>query len=240
MQCLDLGDVLSFYNNLEDPAYEDTRNERFIQAEKILDEIQKYRTSGKFLDIGAGSGILVEAALQRGYNTEGIEPSRWLQTQAQKRGLPVHPGTIPCKELKDFYDIITIIDVIEHVSEPLGLLMDASEYLAPNGILIITTPDINSFFAKILGWKWWHFRVAHIGYFNKKTIKMAIEKAGFNVIKITRPAWYFTLEYIFERINKYLPFFMKLLPNSLKKIVIPLNLRDSLMLICKRQDGNVK
>lgn len=230
LQCSDLQNVLNFYEELEDFAYEDSRAERVLQANRLLKQVQKYRANGRLLDIGAGSGILVEQAIKMGYSAEGIEPSKWLQEQAKKYGLPVYLGTFPHPELTGQYDVVTLIDVIEHVSNPVNLLSDICNAISDNGIVVVVTPDVGSLMARILGWKWWHFRIAHIGYFNKKTLGMALDKAGFQLIRMARPTWYFTANYLFERASKYLPSFLRIpAPCFLRKIVIPLNLGDSLL-----------
>lgn len=153
-----------------------------------------------------------------------------MQEQAKKYGLPVYLGTFPHPELTGQYDVVTLIDVIEHVSNPVNLLSDICNAISDNGIVVVVTPDVGSLMARILGWKWWHFRIAHIGYFNKKTLGMALDKAGFQLIRMARPTWYFTANYLFERASKYLPSFLRIpAPCFLRKIVIPLNLGDSLL-----------
>jgi SAM-dependent methyltransferase len=234
LQCFGIANVLSYYEALEDRAYEDSRPARSLQAKMILDAIHQYCPSGRLLDIGAGSGILVEQAANKGYEAEGVEPSRWLQRKAQERGLAVYPGAFPNEHIKGRYDVMTVIDVIEHVSDPLQLLSDANKYLNENGVLIIITPDVHSLAAKMLGWKWWHFRVAHIGYFNKNTLRLVTEKTGFRIVTYMRPSWCFTVDYLWERLKKYLPGTVHFsMPSSLREIKIRLNLRDSLMVVCK-------
>jgi hypothetical protein len=104
----------------------------------------------------------------------------------------------------------------------------------------VVTPDAGSLTARLFGWKWWHFRVAHIGYFNRKNFLMALDKAGFELIKIYRPSWYFSADYIFDRLKKYMPQFMQLsTPPFLKNFTIPLNLRDSLLgIFMLKSNGN--
>ncbi|MBE9041885.1 class I SAM-dependent methyltransferase [Oscillatoriales cyanobacterium LEGE 11467] len=241
LQCSDFENVLSFYEQLEDVAYEETRAERMLQAQKLLEILQKYRSKGTFFDIGAGSGILVEAALKMGYDAEGIEPSLWLQQQAQKHQLPVYAGSFPDDCFPDTkprhrYDIVTLIDVIEHVPNPGEVVAEVAKILSEDGIVAVVTPDVGSLAAKILGWKWWHFRVAHIGYFNRKTLNLMMKRAGFECVKMTRPTWYFPAEYLLERLAKYLPFRLPISsPAWMKKIVIPLNLGDSLLGIYQRK-----
>ena len=230
LQCSENGDVLGYYEDLVDPEYESTRASRKLQEEKVLDLIEKYKTSGRLLDIGAGSGILVEAAKERNYEAVGIEPSKWLVEKAKERGLPIQLGIFPSPEVTGKFDIITLVDVIEHVDNPRQLVQDISEYLTDDGIFVMVTPDVNSFFAKTLGHKWWHYRVAHIGYFNKSTMEKLTQSAKLKTQKLLRPSWYFSLSYLIQRVYTYLPKFLRIpLPNFLSKIIIPLNLRDSWM-----------
>src|SRR5271166_4894197 len=195
LQCTDLAEVLPFYEDLVDPTYDAGRPERSIQARKILEIAHKLQPGGRLLDIGAGSGFLVEQAIQLGYRAEGIEPSAWLQKMALQRDLPIHLGTFPHAAASGTFDLITLIDVIEHVSNPVDLLKNIAESLAPGGTAIIVTPDVNSLAARILGRKWWHFRIAHIGYFNKRNLFLALDRAGLQPILVRRPGWFFGANY---------------------------------------------
>ena len=238
VQCSNLTDVLNYYEDLKDPSYEATRKGRALQADKMLSVILEYAKGKKLLDIGAGSGILVEQAQERGFTAMGVEPSRWLWQKAQVRDLPVFLGTFPHPNSKDFFDVITLIDVIEHVPDPVGLLKDAEKALSPEGIIVVATPDIGVLLARILGKAWWHLRVAHIGYFNVKTLKLAAGRAGLISIYEGRAKWYFAVDFVLARFNGYLPNFAKLPPKKfLQRITIPLNLGDSMFLMFKRQAG---
>lgn len=240
IQCIDLEEVVQFYEDLEDPEYENTRKERKLQEERLIRFFKKYKDSGKLLDIGAGSGIMVEASLEQGYQAEGIEPSKWLQENARKLGIPVHQGVFPHPLTPGPFDIITFVDVIEHVTEPAKLLTEIKNALADEGILVLVTPDVNSVAAKIFGYKWWHYRIAHIGYFNKRNLTQLLQSTGYRIIKITRPSWYFTLKYLGIRFLSFLPKFLRFpLPNFLERITIPVNLRDSLLVVCKKETENV-
>jgi hypothetical protein len=230
LQCFSFEEVLPYYENLEDPSYEAGREERAIQAKKILNTTRKYQPNGRLLDIGAASGILVEQAIEMGYNAEGIEPSKWLHNLALERNLPVHLGTFPHTKLTGPYDIVTIIDIIEHVSNPIELLNATRGVLSENGIVVVVTPNVKSLIARLLGNKWWHFRVAHIGYFSKQNLNMLMTRAGFRLIKTFCPSWYFPADYLLKRVNTYLPSFIKIpIPSFVKNITIPLNLRDSIL-----------
>ena len=235
-QCLDLSRVLSFYEDLEDPAYDADRKQRGLQAQRLLAAVSQFAKRKRLLDVGAASGILLEQASQMGFDGEGVEPSRHLAKRAADRGLKVHLGTFPHPEIKGEYDVITLIDVIEHVPNPVQLLKDIADHLAPDGVAVLTTPDVEAIAARVLGSRWWHFRVAHIGYFSEETLARALSAAGLKVLKVQRPAWFFTLEYATERAMSYLPRPLRFgLPSFARDWTIRVNFRDSLEVIfCKK------
>lgn len=243
LQCPEVTDALSYYKGLQDSQYEDGREYRYVQAESLIRELLtaarlKNGLGLKLLDVGAGSGVLLEAAEQFGFEAVGVEPSSWLADLARKRGLQVFEGVIPHAALAGPFDVVMLIDVLEHVTTPLSLLQAIYNNLKPGGIALIVTPDVSSFFARLLGFKWWHYRVAHISYFNKKTLALVTERAGLRVRHFSRPGWCFSYLYLRERLCRYLPSW--LLPpviGPLKRVVIPLNLRDSLLMVCERPWG---
>jgi 2-polyprenyl-3-methyl-5-hydroxy-6-metoxy-1,4-benzoquinol methylase len=230
LQCSDAEDVLPFYEELIDEGYENTRSVRLLQEEKVLDLIAKYKKSGTLLDIGAGSGILVEIALKRKYIAKGVEPSKWLQKRAEERKIPITLGIFPNDVIKGNFDVITLVDVIEHVDNPKKLVTDIRNQLSDDGIFVMVTPDVRSLLARVLGFSWWHFRLAHIGYFSKETMEKMTSSAELKTLKFIRPKWYFSLAYLIERVNNYMPSFLEIpILKMFSRITVPLNLYDSWM-----------
>lgn len=235
-QVQDVDSVLKFYESLEDSAYDQGREQRGLQARKIIEAILPYKQGGRLLDVGAASGILLEQAAKLGFEGEGVEPSRSLAQSAQKAGLKVHLGIFPHPEIKGPYDVITLIDVIEHVPAPIPLLKDIAAHLKPDGVGVLTTPDVQSLVARLLGPRWWHFRVAHIGYFSRETMKKALDAAGLEFIEMSSPAWYFTREYAFDRGMVYFPRFLRFhLPSFLRDGTIKVNFHDSMQVVFRRK-----
>jgi len=214
---------------MTDPNYEQTREERALQSRKLLEKLSPIMPTGRLLDVGASSGILIEEALKMGYQAEGIEPSDWLVDQAKRRNLPVHHGILPHPSVNGPFDIATLVDVLEHVSDPMGLLRETKKLLSPKGIIFVVTPNVSSLAARLFGKRWWHFRIAHIGYFNKSNLDYALSQAGFTKKKVFHPSWYFPADYLIQRLNVYLPGFSKIkFPSFVNKMTIPLNLFDSI------------
>ena len=110
------------------------RAPRALQAERLLGAVRPYCPTGRLLDIGAGAGILVDAANRAGYRAEGVEPSDWMVRRAAEHGVTVHRGVLPMPGISGPYDVVTLVDVIEHVSDPADLLAQARAVLAPDGV----------------------------------------------------------------------------------------------------------
>ena len=224
--------VTEFYEKLKDEEYIDSGNQRSLQFVKLLENVERYiPVNGKILDIGAGCGLFLREAMKQGYCVTGIEPSLFLTEIGKKEGLNIIHGTFPENCPSEKYDAIFLTDVIEHIVDPLSMLERLPDYLTPDGKVIVTTPDVSSIMAKFMGRRWWHYRIAHVGYYNKVTLEKIMNRAAMSLVKWNYAKWYFSSRYILERLTRYLPFvksFTKIAPESL---MIPLNLFDSRLCI---------
>jgi SAM-dependent methyltransferase len=226
--------LVSLYQRLEDPDYEATADARRVQMQRILDATLRLKPQARtLLDIGAGIGLLVHEAAKRGLAAEGIEPSEWAVRVGRERfGATLHAGVFPHAATRGRpFDIIALVDVIEHVNDPVGLLTAIRDQLAPGGLSIIITPDIASLAARCFGPRWWHFRLAHVGYFNTTSLETAFDRAGLRTVRRRRAKWYFPIGYLSQRVGQYVPPY-RLLHRALAatpvtRWCIPLNLFDS-------------
>lgn len=233
LECPKVGDIVSYYEGLEDSSYVATGAMRAVQQRRLLARLPRAR--GSLLDVGAGSGLLVAEAREVGFDAVGVEPSRWLQQRAVTDGVPVVHGTLPHPDLTGPYDVVTLVDVLEHVTDPVGLLRTVEQMMAPEGVGLVVTPDVGSMLAKVLGRRWWHYRIAHVGYFRRATLLRALEGAGLEPVTVWRPSWHFPFPYLWERLRVYLPFIPRRVPHPLSSVEIPLNLGDSLAVVFRRK-----
>jgi 2-polyprenyl-3-methyl-5-hydroxy-6-metoxy-1,4-benzoquinol methylase len=222
-------DVTPFYARMDDPAYELTRPSRALQARELLEGLSPGMHGTRLLDVGAGSGVLVEQATRLGWEAEGVDPSAWLADRARERGIAIYTGTLPHPGLTPPYDVVTLVDVIEHVTDPGGLLGEVRRLLRPGGMLLVVTPDVRSVAARALGPRWWHYRIAHVGYFSPGTLDILLSRSGFVLEGWGRPAWYFPVEHFRTLAARLLPFLRWVpVPRALARATVRLNLFDSI------------
>ena len=201
-------------------SYENGTDEKFIKQNilrvktfrKSLTKIIQYfnisNTSNlKLLDIGSAGGAYLLAANELGFQSEGIEPNKWLcNFSVSQYGLKVTQGVLSSNSYKpNSFDIISMWDVIEHLTNPNEVLSTINKLLVDDGKLIINYPDYSSRISKILG-KYWPFWLdVHLYYFSEKTIRLILEKNGFKVIEIKRHYQLLELGYILKRIESKIP-----------------------------------
>ena len=135
----------------------------------------------KILDIGCFTGELIGLLKEKGADVYGVE----LQEKAVEIANKKLPGRIFKTDIfnNNFpqmkFDVVTLIGVIEHVIDPIKLLRRSVEILNPGGILMLQTPDSNSFVAKLLG-KYWppYAPVEHIHLFSRKSLEKELYELG--------------------------------------------------------------
>jgi 2-polyprenyl-3-methyl-5-hydroxy-6-metoxy-1,4-benzoquinol methylase len=234
------------YSNLVDNEYQDSIVTRKRTFARVLERIRDLRPNSRtLLDVGAGIGALCAEAKRAGFQVEGVEPSAWAVAEGRRRGIVLHEGYFPHPDLNGRkFDVITALDVIEHVSRPIELLKGCHKCLVPGGLLVLVTPDVGSLASRVMGQRWWHFRFAHIGYFSRNTLKAALKASGFALESIEAYVWWFPLTYILERLQRYLPigFVNRVLARksfeSIGKFHFPLCLRDSYIYFAKSIEVN--
>lgn len=218
----------AMYSSLEDSEYSLEADNRGRNFSIILNRLEKIIPSGgHLLDVGAASGIFMHLAREKGFRVHGVEPSAQLVREARERyGLDVIQGTVDQLPAGTTYQVITCLDLIEHMADPLEELRRITARLAPGGILVVVTPDIRSLAARLTGRRWWHYRIAHVNFFSRPSLDRLIALLGLKTISRRRYAWHFSLFYLTTRLWPSLGH-RPALQRFLKKIHLKLQLLDS-------------
>src|SRR5260370_1674 len=102
------------------------------------------------------------------------------------------------------FDVITLWDVIEHVTQPADLLNSIHRLLKRDGLLLVNYPDFGSWMARLLGQRWPFLLSVHLLYYTRTTITRQLQKAGFTPLRIRPHFQTLRLGYILKRMEPYI------------------------------------
>lgn len=144
----------------------------------VVGSMSPFRTHGKWLDIGFGQGALLAAAARGGWLSHGTELSRVALEKGRARGFITTQGT---EALADgAFDVVSLVELLEHVEDPLGFLKEARRVLRKGGCLYVTTPNAWSLNRWCLGANWTMFGPPdHITIFTPPGLRRLFRQAGF-------------------------------------------------------------
>lgn len=118
----------------------------------LLDRFESWRGSGRLLEVGCATGLLLKRARERGWQVTGVELSPDAVAHARSLGLTVHQGTLADAALAaDAFDVVYLGDVLEHVPDCRATLAEVARVLAPGGHAIVRGPITTHSLARRLG-----------------------------------------------------------------------------------------
>ena len=199
------GDATTFYNEARLIFKNKKVHHRDRNYEYEIKRIKKVKAKGKLLDVGTNMGFFLRKAREAGFEPEGVEPSPSLSKIAKENwNLNIHTCFLEQANLpKDNYDIITLIDVFEHVTNPKELLKVSYDLLKSDGVIAIKVPngDYNHFKMKLgkLTGKGENMDIwdccEHVVHYTPKTFRKMVESHGYNIktcfipLPIHSPIW---------------------------------------------------
>lgn len=180
-----------------------------LNSRERITEIEKLTNGRSLLDVGCAAGFFLDEARKKGFLVEGLEISEFMADYAGKRfGLRIRKTPFQAKIFRQKYDVITMWDLVEHLDDPVKILMEANKLLQKEGIIAMSTGDVKSLFARICGCHWHLYTPPqHLSFFDNKTIKWLLEKTGFKIVKIDNTGCYYTLSYLSFALKVKFPLF---------------------------------
>ena len=157
--------------------------------------ITRYKPEGRLADIGCGDGTFLACMLKRGWDVLDLEDLNRYKPTAKTGGCEIriiqHDTDKWYKSFAPF-DVITLWHVLEHVEKPVETLHQAYNALKPDGIVVLSIPNIESLQAALSKNRWFHLDVPrHRWHFTPETIALILRKSGFSRITLS----HFSLEY---------------------------------------------
>lgn len=166
------------------------KRKKFEIAIKLLRKHEK--NSMKIFDLGCSKGIFLDMVEKVGWIPYGSDVNHKQVTENQKRygdRVKLQAGKrIDCPD--QYFDAITLFDSIEHMTEPVDTLREAARVMRNDGVVVVSTPNIDGLFPKLTYFlfgktigAWEHPEPPrHVYQFSKKTLSMALKKAGLEVV----------------------------------------------------------
>ena len=147
------------------------------------------RPPGRLVEIGTGAGFFLKAAVRAGFDAYGLDLSADAAEYARKTlGLRVIEA--PAEEMPfepGYFSAAAMFEVIEHLRDPMSVLLAARRALATGGRLVVSTPNIDALSRYALGWQWAMLNPCeHLYYFSETTLRGMLLKAGFRSVHFER------------------------------------------------------
>jgi SAM-dependent methyltransferase len=140
------------------------------------------REKPSVLDAGCATGALLSWLRDRGWQVCGVEISPSAGYARVERGLDVR--SLPLEESHfppHSFDMVFASHLIEHLNAPAEFAREAWRILRPAGLLLITTPNIAGFQARLFGSGWRSAIFDHLYLFSVKTLGKLLSGAGFSI-----------------------------------------------------------
>ncbi len=181
-------DYFSFVKAIEDESKIIQYIDRLLARERRVRKILKYSQGpGRILDVGCATGILLCGMQLRGWDCYGVEPDLKAVEYARTRfNLNVFHGTIRDADFpRDFFDVVTLMDVLEHIHDTENTLIEVHRILKPKGIILGIVPNAGAWERFFFGPCWGGWDVPrHYHVFTSVTIHQLLETHGFTDVKI--------------------------------------------------------
>lgn len=158
------------------------RNRFEFELQQVL--IRAKGNPRSYLEIGCSVGTGLEVARDYGLDATGIEPNADAAAIAIRDGHSVmvdlfKPGIFDSQR----FDIVACMDVLEHLTDPVGFLGQIRDVLSDNGLALIQVPNAGALITMVEGEKNQIFNgLIHYGYFDGRTLDRAALKAGFKSV----------------------------------------------------------
>lgn len=175
---------------------DEQKGRRIGMWQNRLKHMEKHRQNGRLLDVGCGDGSFLNLAQQNGWVVNGTECSDYAAKFAgETLGIPIFYGELVTAGYPgEFFDVVTMWHVLEHVTDPKGYLIEINRILKSSGLLVLAVPNVNDLvmqaaYRLFKGRRMKLFsqkdREVHLYHFSPKTIKYYLIETDFHCLQLT-------------------------------------------------------
>jgi SAM-dependent methyltransferase len=199
--------LAQLYREADDAMYEAEVENRRRTALRHRRLVEKFAASpGSVLDGGCASGAFLRIMRDAGWKIAGVEPSASQFRRAVcalGEDAMIQQCTLEVARLGAEFDVVTLWDVLEHVTEPREFLQCAASHLKAGGLLVMNVPRIDSIMARLLGRRWPLLLPEHLNYFTLTSLKICGRAAGLQMIHAGQRPATFSLRYCLFRASQH-------------------------------------
>lgn len=146
---------------------------------------------GRLVDVGCGTGELVAAAAEHGWDSCGAEPMPDAAATARERS----GGDVRAALLEDSgfpegaFDVVSAFHVLEHMPDAATFLELLARWAKPGGYIVVESPNWGSVLRERSGEHWIHLRpLEHLIHLTPATLRLAFERAGLEPVTVRTPS----------------------------------------------------
>lgn len=181
-------DYVSYPLAIEDEKSWFRRMDRRYWLYKRCKQINKrVKSPGRILDIGCATGLFLNEMKQTGWEAFGIEISKYAANYAKERfNIPIYIGDLNQAGYQSaFFDVVTMWDVLEHVSDPINVLSEIARIIKPGGLLLLSLPNLASWERRLFGKYWAGWDIPrHFHLFPGQTLNRYLSGQGFQMQEV--------------------------------------------------------
>lgn len=202
------GDVSKVYGYVDYVSERINKQRAYVQ---ICRRLQRYANTGQgrrsLLDLGCGLGFFLDTAFEAGFDVHGVEFNRFaIEYMRQRYAFSAESfDTFLTGERR--FDVITMLDVIEHLRDPFGCLDLIHSRLNSGGVVAVSTMDSTSVVSRLMGKRLEDFRRVseHLYFFSRANLASIMSKHGFDVLDTESKGHSFEVRHLASRIRATLP-----------------------------------
>lgn len=213
---------------------------RALVAQERLQDLRRFITSGRLLEIGSSTGEMLAAA-SPAFEAIGVEADAQTSAAARARGLQCVNGTLFDARFPDaHFDAAVLYHVIEHLPSPVAAVRELQRIVKPGGWLVMEAPNIQTIWFRLLGPRWRQFIPDHLFFFSPATFTRLCVENGFAVRELRSVGKAMSVRLFLSRLGRYHRPLAQLLTSASRRARIEdrtmhMKLGDVMRIVAQRQ-----